>query len=301
MSRTFCPYPIVGAIAKADDFLGPDRIWHTVAEGQPNFADHHRFLGNYLTALREHIDIPEMESIADRDHEVINEFMAQRGFDITLDPFVEGQFGTASVLDITVKWLAKGLRAEVTHAKRSFDAVHLKPGVVIFKTRQFPLVASIETRSGDIVNMAPLSQGLPTQVPDDMALMDWIMSSSDSLPSYDYEGVIFPMVDLEDKPDISWVQNLWTMSDAKRRWEISQALQQTFFKMNEFGARTKSGVSMGFRTTAAREPKPPLVIDEPFVLWKHRPGLPTPFFAAYITPDDWKDPGSLGDTDDEEE
>jgi len=45
------------------------------------------------------------------------------------------------------------------------------------------------------------------------------------------------------------------------------------------------------RATGA--PKPDHVINRPFLIWFERDGLSRPLFAGHITPDDWRNPGSI--------
>ena len=74
---------------------------------------------------------------------------------------------------------------------------------------------------------------------------------------------------------------------------ISQALQQTKFKMNQFGARVKSAVAIAVSRAMSREVG--LDIDQPFYLWIERDGVTVPVMYAYLDQEDWKDPGNLSE------
>ena len=73
---------------------------------------------------------------------------------------------------------------------------------------------------------------------------------------------------------------------------ISQSLMYVLFKMNEKGARAE----VAFTASVLRSmsmPAPDHIIDQPFLVWFERPDLALPLFGAYITEEDWKNPGSL--------
>ena len=114
-----------------------------------------------------------------------------------------------------------------------------------------------------------------------------------SLPNAHFENVIFPMVDYDREIDIKWIVGMNTKDAKGLGWEIANALQQTKFKMNEYGARVKSAAAMEMLCMGVREPKPDLVIDQPFLIWITRDGLSQPLFTGFIAEDCWKNPGNL--------
>jgi len=105
--------------------------------------------------------------------------------------------------------------------------------------------------------------------------------------SHNYSGASFPMIDLDVKPDISWIKGLRIGVD----YWVDQAIQQTKFRMNEFGARAQSAVGMTLRCKGAGPG--PHVIDRPFLLWIQRDGMQFPLFAAVLCEDSWKEPAKL--------
>ena len=92
--------------------------------------------------------------------------------------------------------------------------------------------------------------------------------------------------------DISWLQGLNTTDQKNLPWNISQAMQQTKFKMNCQGARVKSAVAIAVRMCASVMPNI-YTIDKPFLLWIEREGLDIPIMYAYLDKDTWKNPWSL--------
>ena len=115
-----------------------------------------------------------------------------------------------------------------------------------------------------------------------------------SRPVSEFGGLVFPMVDLNQQVDVSWILNMQTSTDARTEAYISRAMQQTILKMNEKGARVKSefvgGVMLG---TGSPIEKPDMIIDAPFLVWFMRPLLKKPLFVGYIATEVWKDPGSI--------
>ncbi len=77
------------------------------------------------------------------------------------------------------------------------------------------------------------------------------------------------------------------------RADITRIRQQTRFRMNEKGARSESAVAIGIARCLAMAPAQPFVFDEPFLAWIEHPVLNIPFFAAWIAPDVWADPGDI--------
>ena len=294
MSIVFTPYPLVAALLKsekvlwAEDFLGPQRHWNSVNKKQAHF------LGEFFTPCRPEIkEIPEIESVASYHVEEINTFLRQHKFNIQLRPFPPGDFGTASVLDLNLTWLEAGIPTKVqTYNRQLFPAVYLKGrGVELLQldNHEEELV-KLTTKSGDIVYLTMLDQDIASE----FDLLTTIQTLK-QFPRRDewsyYQGVIFPMVDLDLEINTQWLLGLYTQSDNGIPAIISQALQQTKFKMNEFGARVKSAAAIA----VTRGGPMPYIINRPFLIWIERPGLSHPLFAGYITQEHWRNPGDLAD------
>ncbi len=130
--------------------------------------------------------------------------------------------------------------------------------------------------------------------PSGFELVDLVNGiEGDMQPLYNYDAVIFPMITYDQEVDISWIKRLYTIGNDGRIAKITQALQQTKFRMNEKGAKVESAVAMVVTRECVMMSKPDLVIDRPFVLWIRRPGLSQPFFVGYFTKETWKKPESL--------
>ncbi|HTK09047.1 MAG TPA: serpin family protein [Ktedonobacteraceae bacterium] len=288
MSSTAVIYPIVAALMKAEEFIGPHRVWQSVNRTQAVF------LSEFFASCRqESLSIAEIESIASFSSGELNRFLRARGFRIELAPLQSGndwkEVGIVSVLDLSVNWSSPGLEMKV----RGQDG-KVYPGVyLIFAESRFyraahhdyPIV-QLSTTSSDRVYMTRLDSALA-----DFELLHKVQQLSDSCqPIDDYGEVIFPMVDLKQEVDISWLVNLETTSAEGEPVKISHALQETHLALDEEGARAKSATAVIHKIGGVGVPKPLLVIDGPFLIWIERPGLMKPLFVGYITEENWKKP-----------
>jgi hypothetical protein len=285
-SLTSCPLTIVSAVRFADTILGPQRNWDPANEIQKMFInDYLKPYGDVPASLK------EIESIAAYEAAIINEFLRRKGFSIQLDDFSPNEFGVASVLDLFAEWIHEGDEAIVfTPDQRQFPGVDIdKRGVKLFYTSDHAHpVACLQTKSQDIVFMTMLEKP-PVDI---FGLFNLAAKFSENLRNCDdFEGVRFPMVDLRQRVDISWLLGMSTYDAKGDPWSISQALQENRLRMNEIGARAQSAVALKIRCAGFL--KPPHNINKPFLIWFMRPGLPIPLFVGYITEADWKNPGDL--------
>jgi hypothetical protein len=286
-------YTIASAFVAAEKaFLGGDRAWEPTNDMQT------RFIREILEVCRpDLVRIPEFETIAALSEIPINEFLAKHGFNIRLDKFPElvppeRAWGAASVLDITLKWLVKGSKSSINTVRKNFPAAKLSKDAVTIRDatgHQYP-VAEVRTSSDDVVFMTICDRDL-----NNFDLVAEAERISVNMTGHaPYEGLLFPMVDLNHQVDISWLGGMFTIDNEGYFNKIIQALQQTKLKMNHEGARIKDAVAIGgFRCTSVQIPRPPLIINRPFLFWVRRPGLAKPLFVARLTEEVWKDPGSL--------
>jgi hypothetical protein len=287
MSITAVTYPMSEALVKAEEMkgVGVNRQWKAVNDEQSYF------LKVFFDICREEIGkIPEIESIASWHAEEINAFLRQRGFTIQLDPFDPQTFGVASVLDLLVEWQEKG---EVTTVHgvdgKRYPGVKINENnVVIFSSRGHDNpVAQLKTKNGDRVFMTVLDKA-PRDGFDLIAKAEAISARPTAIRNG--SELLFPMVDLNQRVDISWLKGMHTVCEDGDPLEIVQALQQTILKMNEVGARAQSAVAIGMRKTAFVMP---MIINAPFLFWIVRESHNKPLFVGYITQEDWKNPGSI--------
>ena len=284
-SETVTMLPLVGCLVEAEKVIGPDRPWNAINGLQQTF------LANFFSLGRNDVGrIPELEATASWNVEDVNKFLRDRGFSIELPAIGKGSFAVASVLNVLVEWIAKGEATTIRDKK--YPAVKLEKRNMLHyytsRSNSHPIV-QIPTKSGDQVCMTVVDNP-PTGF--DLVKLAQELNKT-SLPNAHFENVIFPMVDYDREIDIKWIVGMNTKDAKGLGWEIANALQQTKFKMNEYGARVKSAAAMEMLCMGVREPKPDLVIDQPFLIWITRDGLSQPLFTGFIAEDCWKNPGNL--------
>jgi hypothetical protein len=286
MSSSSCPLAIVAALQKFDDLLGPDRKWDGISDGQRAFLE--TFYLSYLPHVK---GFPEIESIASKSAEAINKFLAERGFSIRLEEFGPDELGTASVLDLLVKWMQTGKLVDIsTSDKIVYPGVHLEHSVDFFISpkHKHPIAKISSQTQTDHVYMIMLDQPVEGF---DLVRLAHGLSTQRLVPTSEYEGLHFPMVDYDQEIDISFLCGLQTHDQTGQLWFINQALQQNKLRLDEHGARAQSAVALGAMRGVTIK-KSPHIINQPFLVWFMREGIELPLFVGYMTPENWKRPKS---------
>lgn len=289
-SRTACPVTIAAALRRVEEeFKLNAPTWGTHNDQQRVFLD------RYYGLLRDDVlKIPEIESIAANRPEPINDFLAAKGFSITLGPFKdETSIGVASVLDILAKWLQRGERTRVMRrgSEETYPAVEIKAG-------DGARFYSIPGHPNPIVSLATQTQGDSVFITvgdpaEGFNLFERIRTIAESQIGHAerFDRVIFPMISLQQQEDLSWLRGITTPHTSGMPLEIVQALQENKMRMDEVGVRIQSAVAMeGMLRGGFAQP---LVIDEPFYFCYLRAGCKLPVFCAWLDVDVWKDPGGL--------
>ena len=297
----------MAALVGAEDILGKDKVWHPQNKNQERIVE--------LLKLRDQLNVffqktaegglghKELRYWVDWVAATLNKILKEEGFNIQLKDFKPGEFGVVAILDVLVEWLIKGNEDQILVGDVTYPAVRMDYSgqvdgrytqlVEVFGSPHHPNpVGMLCTKTGDRVYMTIAGVSSP---PEGFALCDAIeqIRSGMLTASGRWAGMLFPMVDINDQPDISWLIGMNTTDQHGKHAEISQALQQTKFKMNQFGARVKSAVAIGITITAVRKEPQWLVIDKPFYLWIERDGVSFPVVGMYVDYSDWKDPGNL--------
>jgi hypothetical protein len=283
-------YPIVSALLAAEEFIKDAEGWKPINDAQKEFLEEVHTL-----CKGEIPSIEEIESIANTEVEVINKWLRDNGFNIKLEPFDAGGFGTASILDLIGHWSIKGKKASVvTDEREYFPGVKIAAvGVEFHSLEGDPnLIVALTTRNEDIVYMM-MADETPAGLEMVRHVEDITQRMTPSKPEYD--GLIFPMIDLNSQGPLEWLikMELTTPQGEFPFYFIQQALQQTKLKMNEEGFRVKSAVAIAAMLGAGFPKVFPYVIKRPFLMWIMRPGLCRPLFVGYLNKDVWKDPGGL--------
>ena len=285
MSIVTGPYTMPAAFVRAEDVIGPRRLWNAVNGLQGKFLDVHQ-------VCREQVgDVPEIVSMASWDYQEINRFLRERGFSIQLRPFNPDTFGVAAILKVLLKWLHKGVKATIVAPSRAeYPAVFMKEsaGAAMYSVSGHtnPVIA-LPTQTEDVVILSMLDQAPE----DEFEVVSVARHFLAKLQSRGAVEVTFPMVDLDIQADLSWLIGLWT-SRAGQRSTVSQAVRQTKVQMNEKGVKVEDAFAAGITLECMMSVRSH-TIDRPFLMVISRPGLKVPLFAGYITEDHWKNPGDF--------
>ncbi|TFG98869.1 hypothetical protein E4H12_04740 [Candidatus Thorarchaeota archaeon] len=289
-TQTLVVYPISSALRQAELFLKNVKGVTTANDIQKKFIDE-----IHAHCKEEISKIKEIESIANTNNKIINEWLKERGFQIKLEPFGPGGFGVASVLDLLGQWAIEGKEWSVeTEDGKYYPGIKMNNyGNKFYHVKDNPnFIIEIETKDNDRVYLM-----MANEVPTGLSLLDYVeqLHKEKTTVPFQYDGFIFPKIDLDEETILEWILDLRfeTPKGDIPYYVISQALQQTKLKMNEVGFRVKSAVALGILAGAAPKKLEPYVINRPFLLWIRRPGLSKPLFIAYLNKDVWKDPKGL--------
>jgi hypothetical protein len=292
--------PIIAALLTANNFEQiQDVRWSTTNVEQKILAESYWPHVADLNLLKDQ----EMKSKASRDVKVVNQFLKDNDFSISLidlkTPFA---FYVASILNVNIEWKELGEKTTLSVGEKDYPAVAFENGETksfkVFKVlndssslAQDNEILEIEAKNGDLIYM--MQDNKKSSPVTGFALLDaikniWqknIIFSNETR----YEKSIFPMVEIDQEVDIKWLKDMKAFNGIKAVYRIGEALQQTKFQMNEKGAKVKSAVAISFFECLSVEEKI-FTINDSFYLWILRPGMKTPIFAAYIDKDSWKAP-----------
>src|SRR3989344_5162663 len=277
MSLAFSSYPVIGALLAAEDAL------HLLPDWGGNQQQKEFMQAHYGPGHGDISKIPELKSRADKTVDPINQWLRENGFNIQLDSFsTSGGIAVASILKLLVQWLIPG---DVVTIRDQYPGVRIptKNSRATFFTASGhnDPIACLATQ--DTTNVYLTMSPPPATVLEMMDKIQQIRTRRQY--NEDYGAIRFPMVDLRQQPDMSWLSGMTTFDNAGVQAFIDQALMEVLFKMNEKGARAE----VAFTASVLRSrsiPAPYHIIDEPFRVRFERPDLALPLFGACITEED---------------
>ena len=301
MPRSCALHPVVKMLIRARDLWGQEMPLNLIQTAfveryMPAFSDdaEERYVAE--RAFCESFNDNELMACASKNVEEVNELLEEKGFALRLVKQAEGTCYFASTLNISFQWEKKGAQVPMEVAGITYDAVQksVKAGNVFFMGEHEHPIFEIRTRGRDVVYMTKATSL-------DLTNFGLLEISRSLTPMHYWERrncsndyiLTFPMVDSTEISSIEWLR--WMSYRGGE--EVTEALQETTFKMDEKGASVRSAAAMYTAAGCAYgEPKPPIYyeMNEPFWLWVTRPGLAVPYFALYCTPDIWTNPNSSG-------
>jgi hypothetical protein len=281
-SIVIATHPLMACLGKAEEIAGGLSMpW---ASAKP---DGQKFIKFCVPDITQCGLISEMETRASRDHTEVNAWLKSRGFNIEMPP--GGDLYLASILDLLVKWLYRGIDSPVSGG---FKGVKLdaRTAEVIYEERwpRHQYAVKIGTQGGDTAYMF-----LPHTVPKtEWEVIEMIGEVSNMLKSRNsrigvsrsYEGVIFPQVQIDTQPDVSWMEDMSAGGNDGKPLLVAYCKEQVKLRLDLEGASVKAAAAMV--VTRGIGPTP-FVIDKPFLFWIERRGVTDPLVWAYLAEDAW--------------
>lgn len=286
-TMSYVQAPLYGCLVAAEEFLGENRSW------MPANAQQEWFLGDFASGRMDvaRLKDGEFKSMASRQADELNAWMARNGFELRLDPFDADQFGTAAILRILGKWVVPGEEEQLIVGRDVYPAVRMKRGFEVLVANGHPnLILSIPTEDGDVFRLTIADQ---PETPADLFDLVKKLKGNASPGAHDhYAAALFPMVNYDESMEHEWLRELATVDAEGSDWFIAKAIQQTKLQMNHLGAKAESAAMMVVERMMLM-PGDTLTIDKPFALWVERPGCELPLFCAYLAEDVWSNPGTI--------
>jgi hypothetical protein len=288
MAKTYNPLGMGGCLLAANDKSGTRYGDWRASANRPN---QRRALA--LNPTPEEIaKIPELERWASQDHRVLNRILEEHLFWSRFNPFKKGGFGALSILNVRLAWKEPGKEATVTDSatKKKYAGFRLSGrgcGVTVVDGKS--PVARIETANGDVV----LIQKADKEPEDDIAAAEAAAKLARSVGKKvgDKGALTTPLISFHEGRELEWFAGLAVPGKV----EMENGFQEIRFGMNRLGARAQVATGGGFYATSVETAPVEFVLDVPAIIAVVRPGVVGPIFSAYITPEDWKDPGDLGE------
>lgn len=281
-TQTLCVLPVVGCLSSAVEYVEKKG---RSSEISPRTGEQAEFLQMFEDLIEEVPNIGEIESTASEDVRDVNAWLSRKGCDIRLPECGVGELSMASVFETVMTWLSDGKRSLVKGIDgNDHVGVLIKKNVTVAHeavVHPNPVVR-VRAKTGTVC------MSVVDEMPEGFAGLFLKVAQLDSVKStsHHYDGVVFPMVDLDVSPDISFMNGMEIGPDCF----VGNVIQRTRFQMNEKGAMAESGAAGQLYKSVSFRTLKPCVIDRPFLLWIRRDGFEFPLFAALLCEDVWKEP-----------
>ena len=267
-----------------DTFLGRCRWYGTAAQ---------KWFFLWLYDNRKTIrKLQHLEALASRSHLELNAFSVSKGFKGTLEKF-DG-IGVVSVLDMKIKWAETAQLATINRSGTKHDAFKVKgEHATFYKVRGYkePLVR-LHTQTGDSL-WVMMADAPTSDLSLAMTAVKFLQMSEESGSKWSGYDVVLPMLDMDLKPDLSWLIGAETNSEKDGYHQISQANQQLRVRMDENGAKGEAKAEIAM-TEAVMMPPSKLVFDKPHIGFFTQKGHDEVPMACYFADTDaWRRPAKL--------
>lgn len=300
--------PLVHALYSSGSF--PFRMPEKIEYASAN-ADQARLLDELRPALGDLKDVTRVVKTAlASDPEVLNRMLAEEGLQVRVPAFDANtapgsRFAVAAVLKVFGLFVNTD-RIELPTPFGTFPAVEFPIDAEYYESSAHEHHVAVLTAKGmklgktieeyedfDIrIGITPLDQ--PLAGLDLAAKALQIAGSLKALPRGSYGSCKLPMVNVRQRPDIGWLAGLSTSSADGIKVTCEAAEQENWLRLSHEGVLLSSGTTMQMHAACGGDRGPDFNVNSPFLLWLTING-DSPYFAAYLPPDAWGDPGPLND------
>ncbi|MCF7834908.1 hypothetical protein K9M48_02530 [Candidatus Gracilibacteria bacterium] len=274
-SMSYSNHPLAAVLAKAIEFIGGGQ-WSPNNQKQLE-----------LLVIAENISSGDfeslaMETIASYSADEINGFLARNGFDIRIDALDSNEFGVASILKILMTWIKSSETTIYAQNSLKYQGVKMTENIRLLNSPYCEgYIVEIQSKEGFNIYLVDV----PSAPRNEQELFFWASrmakTKSDNVPA-ELKSVSFPEIEMDCKPDISWLVG---MNNGKN--VITQALMQTKFKLDKFGAKAEAAAAIAVRKGISFG-EVNLIFNKPFMTWIEKPGLKIPVFVSWCDYDSWK-------------
>jgi hypothetical protein len=280
-----------------DAFLG-EAEWNGINDQQQEFL-------TWWALHRDEIrKLSSLEALASTDYAELNKFLLARGFDAMFERF-EG-IGVAAILDMLVEWAVTGTPTSISRYEGSGGV-----GYLLMQTATDYPAFKISAGGADVYAAAGYAHPL-IRLHTKTGHHLWLMKADEPASGLELNrqaqhlanltglrpslrwtaGVIIPMLEMDIKPDVSWMLHATAVSPAHGKYAVEQVFQRFKLRANDKGARVKVVTGMVAMAACAGPPPPtPYHLDDPFIGFFTQPGNPTlPLAAFWADTDVWRNP-----------
>ena len=249
-------------------------------------------IGNYVSAVAQKGGVDK-----------INKFLEENGFSIRLSPSGSSDsISSAAAVDVRVTWEQPGTRADIALTERGTNVagVQIANPVAFYSAKNHAApVVELKTSGKERFFITRFEKKLSAE--DPFAATDAAAELSKGLTKLGTvaypNGVMFPMADCNSRSSMDFLTGM-AIKDAKgQAYPITQALFESRFRLNEFGARGQAAAAV-YATIS--EPLA-LIIDGPYLAWfeiengdsKGKNESTIIPFAILVLEDDMREPQNL--------
>lgn len=273
-------YGLTKAFQELSKLAGGD--WTAKSDTQQKALD-------FISANKGDVDkIPPkmLDALASKDHNELNKFLKDKGYDISLNPLGKGGVGVVTSIEVEGKWQAKNY-APIKSGDKEYPAFQKKTDEIYSVAGHREPVVKLFDQDGIKVFVTPYEGNLNGLEATDVASKLTPDSSKPTIKNPDgYSHVVVPKVDMNRVSELNWLKGM-SNSQGQR---IDQALAQAMVQMDEKGFKAKEGLAIATSRSINLAPEKNLTIDKPFVFWVVKDGVQQPIYATKIDQQYWKAP-----------